>query len=173
MKNRNEVLDNLVYGLVMTALANASEKKNAKVNETADCKCNAKCEGCVGRGKNDIDDDYVPPITKLIDRVIFDNPATIVFWADGDKTVVKCSENDTFSKEVGLAQAILKKVFGNGYYRQMTRVIDRVSIDHAEIRAKKAEQKPKKVPANTTDTNKVRKPRTTKEKATKETVSNT
>lgn len=48
-----------------------------------------------------------------IEDVIFNDPATIVFWADGTKTVVKCQENDTFDPEVGLAMAIAKKVLGN------------------------------------------------------------
>lgn len=46
-------------------------------------------------------------------KVIFSDPATIVFWADGTKTVVKCQEGDEYSKETGLAMAIAKKVFGN------------------------------------------------------------
>ena len=45
--------------------------------------------------------------------VIFNKPATIVFWADGTKTVVKCQEGDAYSKETGLAMAIAKKVLGN------------------------------------------------------------
>ena len=49
----------------------------------------------------------------LIDRVIFNNPATIIFWNDGSKTVVKCGPDDTFDKEKGLAMAIAKKFFGN------------------------------------------------------------
>lgn len=40
-------------------------------------------------------------------NVIFHNPATIVFWDDGDKTVVKCQPGDTFSAEAGLTAAIL------------------------------------------------------------------
>lgn len=48
-----------------------------------------------------------------ITRVIFSDPATIVFWADGTKTVVKCQEGDIYSEETGLAMAIVKKVFGN------------------------------------------------------------
>lgn len=48
-----------------------------------------------------------------IDRVIFNNPATIVFWKDGTKTVVKCQEGDTYSPESGLAIAIAKKALGN------------------------------------------------------------
>jgi hypothetical protein len=48
-----------------------------------------------------------------IDRVIFNNPATIVFWTDGTKTVVKCQEGDVYSKETGLALCIAKKALGN------------------------------------------------------------
>lgn len=48
-----------------------------------------------------------------ISRVIFNDPATIVFWDDGTKTVVKCQEGDTYSKETGLALCIAKKTLGN------------------------------------------------------------
>lgn len=37
-----------------------------------------------------------------------EKPATIVFWGDGTKTVVKCNKED-FNKESGLAQCFLKK----------------------------------------------------------------
>lgn len=48
-----------------------------------------------------------------IKDVIFNDPATIVFWADGSKTIVKCQNGDTYSKETGLAMAIAKKAYGN------------------------------------------------------------
>lgn len=48
-----------------------------------------------------------------IDRVIFSDPATIVLWKDGTKTVVKCQEGDTYSEETGLALCVMKKVYGN------------------------------------------------------------
>lgn len=48
-----------------------------------------------------------------ITNVIFNDPATIVFWSDGTKTVVKCCKDDTFDKEKGLAMAILKKLSWN------------------------------------------------------------
>lgn len=53
-----------------------------------------------------------------IKNVIFNNPATIVFWSDGSKTVVKCGEGDTFDPEKGLAMALAKKFLGNkgNYY---------------------------------------------------------
>lgn len=49
----------------------------------------------------------------LIKRVIFNGPATIVFWNDGTKTIVKCQEGDSFDKEKGIALCIAKKVLGN------------------------------------------------------------
>lgn len=52
-----------------------------------------------------------------IKKVIFNAPATIVLWNDGTKTVVKCSENDTFDPEKGLAFCFLKKLLGNNYYK--------------------------------------------------------
>lgn len=51
-----------------------------------------------------------------IQNVIFNDPATIVIWADGTKTVVK-ADNEPFDPEKGLAMAISKKFFDNkGYY---------------------------------------------------------
>jgi hypothetical protein len=38
---------------------------------------------------------------------------TIVIWDDGTKTIVKCQEGDTYSKETGLALCIAKKALGN------------------------------------------------------------
>lgn len=52
-------------------------------------------------------------LSKTIKNVIFNEPATIVFWLDGTKTVVKVQEGDTFDPEKGLAMAIAKKFFGN------------------------------------------------------------
>lgn len=47
-----------------------------------------------------------------IKNVIFNAPATIVFWSDGTKTVVKCGENDIYDPEKGLAMAVAKKYLG-------------------------------------------------------------
>ena len=46
-------------------------------------------------------------------NVIFNDPATIVYWDDGTKTVVKCQPGDVFSAETGLITAMLKKYMGN------------------------------------------------------------
>lgn len=57
-----------------------------------------------------------------IKNVIFNEPATIVFWTDGTKTVVKC-ENEEYDPEKGLAMAISKKALGNqgNYYNTFTK----------------------------------------------------
>ncbi len=51
---------------------------------------------------------YIPEIKK----VIFNCPATIIYWYDGSKTIVKC-QNEAFDPEKGLAMAISKKALGN------------------------------------------------------------
>ena len=48
-----------------------------------------------------------------INKVIFNESATIVFWADNTKTVVKCDVDDVYDREKGLAMAIAKKALGN------------------------------------------------------------
>lgn len=47
-----------------------------------------------------------------VNRIIFHEPATIVFWADGTKTVVKCMEGQEYSKYYGFLCALAKKVYG-------------------------------------------------------------
>lgn len=61
-----------------------------------------------------------------IEKVIFNPPATIVFWSDGTKTVVKCDDGEFFDREKGLAMAISKKTLGNkgNYYNEFRKWID-------------------------------------------------
>ena len=48
-----------------------------------------------------------------IKKVIYNNPATIIYWADDTKTVVQCQKGDDYDPEKGLAMAIAKKSLGN------------------------------------------------------------
>ena len=48
-----------------------------------------------------------------IKQVIFNPPATIIFWADGSKTVVKCQDGDQFVPETGIAMCFMKKAMDN------------------------------------------------------------
>lgn len=58
-----------------------------------------------------------PAPTVSIKKVIFNDPATIVFWADGTKTVVKCADFDIWDPEKGLAMAICKRVYGEAFHK--------------------------------------------------------
>lgn len=59
-------------------------------------------------------------------EVIFNDPATIVMWSDGSKTVVK-AENEKFDPEKGLAMAISKRMLGNkhNYYEFFKKYVGR------------------------------------------------
>lgn len=65
--------------------------------------------------------------TAAIKDVIFASPATIVYWSDGSKTVVKCSEKDVFDPEKGLAMAIAKRCGGNkgSYYKEIQNWVEK------------------------------------------------
>ena len=52
---------------------------------------------------------YIPEIK----NVYFNYPMTIVMWADGTKTIVKCQDGDFYDNMTGLAMAISKKALGN------------------------------------------------------------
>lgn len=47
-----------------------------------------------------------------VKKVIYSGPCTIVIWADDSKTIVRCQDGDTYSKEVGLLMCLAKKVWG-------------------------------------------------------------
>lgn len=62
-------------------------------------------------------------IGMTIKKVIFNPPATIVFWTDGTKTVVK-AKDEPFDWEKGIAMAYVKKSYGNNkgrYYNLFRR----------------------------------------------------
>ena len=48
-----------------------------------------------------------------IKEVIYNDPAVVVIWNDGTKTVSKCDYGDNFNPEFGLILCVLKKVIGN------------------------------------------------------------
>ena len=64
-----------------------------------------------------------------IDHVIFNGPATIVFWNDGTKTVVKCADGEHYDKRVAIMWCIIKKNFGS--VSSINKNLDKL-IDDAE-----------------------------------------
>lgn len=69
----------------------------------------------------------------FIRKVIFNKPATIIFWSDDTKTVVKCGADDTYDPEKGMAMAIAKRAFGNNgnYYNAFKKLLpkDETGVD--------------------------------------------
>lgn len=85
------------------------------------------CENDVGTL---ISSNYAKEYGFGIEKVIFNDPATIVLWNDGTKTVVK-AEDEEFDEEKGLAMAISKKVLGNkgNYYDMFKKWLPESQID--------------------------------------------
>lgn len=65
-----------------------------------------------------------------VDRIIFNNPATIVFWKDGTKTVVKVAEDTEFNHYWGFCSALAIKMFGSNHaVKSMIRKNCNVKLD--------------------------------------------
>ena len=64
---------------------------------------------------------------KFVDvkRIIHSGPATIVFWEDNTKTVVRCSENDIYDEYSAFCSALAIKLYGTNSH--LKKVIERVS----------------------------------------------
>lgn len=75
-------------------------------NCTNSCDDTCKCKDCE-------DSEFKEVQFVFIDRVIFNDPATIIIWSDGTKTIAKCESCDTFSKETGFLTCFAKKMMGN------------------------------------------------------------
>lgn len=46
-------------------------------------------------------------------QIIYSGNRTIVFWNDGDKTIVKCAEGEVFDEYNGFVAALAKKMYGS------------------------------------------------------------
>lgn len=73
---------------------------------------------------------FVAPLFK-VERIVKSGPATIVFWADGTKTVVKCAPDEQPNDYIAFTAALAIKMYGSNT------ALKRV------IAAKTVEQKPK------------------------------
>lgn len=69
---------------------------------------------------------YIKEDLKIKD-VIFNPPATIVFWNDGTKTVAKAHPDDKYSLSWGLMFCMAKKLLGSGH--QVKKMLDKYAPD--------------------------------------------
>jgi len=78
-------------------------------------------------------DSKSPALTKVISS----GPATIAFWDDGTKTVVKCQEGDTYDAEKGILYAVLRKcISDNKDYHNFLTEMDRFKTFVEEMKMK-------------------------------------
>lgn len=83
-----------------------------------------------------------------ITNIEFRDPATIVFWSDGTKTVVRCQNGEKYDPEKGMAMAICRKVYGNerDYYHLFLHWMKKARKVEAQTKDEKPATK-KKTPA--------------------------
>lgn len=65
-----------------------------------------------------------------IEKVIINEPATIIIWKDKTKTVVKCGENDDFSPEAGIALAYMKHCMFDDKTTQFNKWMNKQTSDY-------------------------------------------
>lgn len=73
-----------------------------------------------------------PP--EIVD-VIFSEPATIVFWSDNTKTVVKTQDGESYDPEKGMAMAFCKKFIGDNkrdYYHTFLHYLKKYNKQQAQ-----------------------------------------
>lgn len=63
---------------------------------------------CIGASKLDLESKKI-----YITKVLYNNPATIVFWSDGTETRNVCPKDTLYNPDAGLAFCMLKKLMGN------------------------------------------------------------
>ena len=97
--NRKAIMEKQLFQLPITKYNEMYIKKEDKKMDIKLYECGTFVGGVVTKPQD------------LIKNVVFSGPCTIVQWSDGDKTIVRC-ENEDFDKEKGLAMAITKKFFG-------------------------------------------------------------
>ena len=54
-----------------------------------------------------------PKKAPIVQRIIYSGGKTIVLWEDGTKTIVGCSEGETYDEFDGFTAALAKKIYGS------------------------------------------------------------
>lgn len=74
-------------------------------------------------------------------QVIFNEPATIIIWSNGEKTVVKTQDGEPFDREKGFLMAIAKFLADNkGNYYELIKKYCQTEIEEKESVKEKAKK---------------------------------
>lgn len=89
--------------------------------------------------KKETPDVYHP----IPDKIIFNDPVTVVFWTDKTKTIVRKSANDPYDKYMAFCAALAKKVYENNtqIHKIIESGIDQKEKDRAKAKKEAAKKK--------------------------------
>lgn len=109
---RLDNLDALVYGYIKESDKSSSANSEKTIADETEGGKNMDLKETTNKSNR-----KSPDFRGFIKKVKFNPPATIVFWTDNTKTVVKCNGED-YDPEKGLAMCISKKMLGDkgNYY---------------------------------------------------------
>lgn len=63
-----------------------------------------------------------------VERVLYDGPATIVFWSDGSKTVAKRAAGEPYDEHVGFLAAFVKRFLTGSQIRKIIARAERRNV---------------------------------------------
>ena len=69
-------------------------------------------------------------------KVLYSGNRTIVFWNDGDKTIVKCAQGQVFDEYNGFVAALAKKLYGST--SKVKKVIKK-TMEHQDLKKEGAQ----------------------------------
>lgn len=94
----------------------------------------------VGDTDEDVKEEEVMDLHPV--KIIFNDPVSVVFWEDGEKTVVRRHESEPYDKYTAFCAALAIKIFGSN--TEVNRIV-RGGIDQQEKDRKKAEKIKKQI----------------------------
>ena len=71
-------------------------------------------------------------LPSMAEKITYNGPATIVFWNDDTKTVIKCHEGDQFDEVTGFLLCCLRKMMTQHSYSELCDILDQVYATKAE-----------------------------------------
>lgn len=116
-----DLLDKLILSALLATELDEDKAPAAPVNDASLPFCDGACDVCDACDAIDgyeVDDELIEEDLPMygipdVEYIVFNPPATIVFWEDGTKTVVKAMEGEKFERYAGFAAACMKKMFGS------------------------------------------------------------
>lgn len=143
----SDVFDNRAYA------AQPSVTISSKLPDNIAMDCSGVCCATIKNGEADPETKgkIKRPKYKTVDEndlinleikdVIFNDPATIIFWGDGTKTVVKCTKGQKFNKYFGFCAAVTKHIFETNSL--VNRIVDKAR-DEKPVKEPEKKKKGKK-----------------------------